>query len=324
MDSEPHPTAQKLLEQMDENNIPPLGSLSPNGVRQLVSDRFISDEEPEPVATVRDLLIPGPEPDGEIQIRVYTPEVTDGSLAGLVWFHPGGWVLGDLDTVDHACRALANSFESVVVSVEYRCAPEHRFPAAVQDCYTATRWVVDNAATLDVDPGKIAVGGSSAGGNLAAAVALMARDHDAPDLAYQVLVHPILNYQAEYASSMQSYTENGEGYFLEIGDMEWFIDNYLASEIDGYHPYAFPLRARSLHDVAPATVVTAGFDPLRDEGFQYVERLNTAEVPVEHHHFEGMIHGFFDIGLFGQLLDTEIEQAREAVEAVATDLRRSV
>lgn len=319
MASEPHPSAQELLDRMDQDRVPDLGALSPNGVRNLVAGRFISEEDPEPVSSVQDLLIPGPTAGVEVPIRVYAPADTDG-LPALVWFHPGGWVLGDLETVDHACRALANAFGGVVVSVEYRRAPEHPFPAPVRDCYTAVEWVAENADALRVDPAKIAVGGSSAGGNLAAAVALMARDRGGPALGYQVLVHPILNFEIDYASSMPSYEENGEGYFLTTDGMEWFIENYLETDVDGYNPYAFPLHARDVDGLSPATVVSAGFDPLRDEAMAYVERLEAADVPVEHHHYPGMIHGFFDIGLFGKFLDAELDQAQEAVQLVADDL----
>ncbi|MFB6296440.1 MAG: alpha/beta hydrolase [Halobacteriales archaeon] len=244
---------------------------------------------------------------------MYTPE-GEGPFPVLTFYHGGGWVIGTLDTHEPICRALAGAADCVVVSVDYRLAPEHPFPAALEDCYAATRWVSDNAATLHADPDRVAVGGDSAGGNLAAAVAQACRDHGGPELVHQLLVYPV----TDHAFDTDSYAENAEGYFLTRADMEWFWDHYLDSRFDGNNPYASPLRARDLGGLPPASVVTAGFDPLRDEGIAYAKRLDAAGVAVEHHHYDGAIHGFF-----GMLVEPEIPQARDAVETTAADLRAS-
>lgn len=313
MATAPHADVQALLEQMDQLGIPSFSSLSVGGARALLEEVFAPDADPESVGNVRDLRIQGPE--SEIPLRVYTPS-GDPPFPGLVWYHGGGWVLGNLDSVDPACRALTNATDHVVVSVDYRLAPEHPFPAAPRDCYAATQWVADHTDTLHVSD-SLAVGGSSAGGNLAAAVTLMANHRTGPAIDYQVLVYPVTNYESAYTESMPSYTENAEGYFLTLEDMHWFIENYLPSDIAGYHPYAFPLHARDLSGLPPATVITAGFDPLRDEGIEYAERLDAAGVPVEHRHWDDMIHGFFSL-----LVDPELDQAHEAVGDVAADLAR--
>jgi len=239
-----------------------------------------------PVAHIEERRIPGP--GGEIPVRIYTPP-GKGPFPAFMHFHGGGWVIGDLDTVDALSREICRLAHCVVVAVDYRLAPEHRFPAAADDCYTATQWVSSNAAALDVDAGRIAVGGDSAGGNLAAVVSLMARDRNGPPIVFQVLVVPVLDADFDTAS----YRENADGYLLTRATMEWFWDHYCPGRADRAHPYASPIRAPDLSGLPPALVMTAEFDPLRDEGKAYARALEVAGVPSEYVEFEGFIHVFY-------------------------------
>ncbi|MCE2392060.1 MAG: alpha/beta hydrolase [Proteobacteria bacterium] len=241
---------------------------------------------PQPVAAVEDRSIPGPA--GELPLRIYTPE-GDGPHPLLVFFHGGGFVICDLDSHDGTCRALCNASRALVVSVDYRLAPEHKFPAAPEDCYAATCWAVDNAASLGADPRRVALAGDSAGGNLTAVVALMARDRGGPALSHQLLIYPV----TDHAFDTPSYVQNGEGYMLTTDAMRWFWGHYLANESDGRDPYASPLAAEDLSGLPPASVITAEYDPLRDEGEAYARRLADAGVPTELRRYDGVIHGFF-------------------------------
>jgi acetyl esterase len=311
MTETPDPEVRAMLAEMDAAGVPAFHDLSTAGARQFLKSLFAGDD-PEPVASTRDLLIPGPD-GGDLPVRLYTPaEAGDPPYPTLVWFHGGGFVLGDLETADPACRALANATGRVVVSVDYRLAPEHPFPAPVEDCYAATEWAAAHPEIVR-GTGDVAVGGTSAGGTLAAAVALRARDAGGPDLSRQALVYPLTTHPGR--DRMPSHGENAEGYLLETADIEWFLDRYLDSPLHAPNPYAFPLEADDLSGVAPATVVTAGFDPLRDEGVAYAETLEAAGVPTVHRHYEGMVHGFFSL-----LVDPELDRAREAVADVAGDL----
>jgi acetyl esterase len=252
-------------------------------------------EDVEPVASVDDRTIPGP--DGEIPVRIYKPSADDTVRPGVVYFHGGGWVICDLDSHDGACRHLANAVDAVVVSVDYRLAPEHRFPAPAEDSYAAAQWVADNASDLGIDPDRLAVAGDSAGGNLAAAVALMARDRSGPPLAFQLLVYPVIDSTAK-ANDYPSKTDNAEGYFLSTSQMDWYRDQYLGEASDGDDPYCSPIRADSLAGLPPAVVITAECDPLRDEGEEYARALEAADVPVTMHRAPGMFHGFFNMDAF--------------------------
>lgn len=284
------PQVRVLLEQMATMEAPPRHTMQVEDVRnQILSTFSTMSGEPEYVKHVEDRRIPGPE--GSIPVRIYRPE-GDGPLPILVYFHGGGWVICNLDTHDAACRKLANAAVCIVVSVDYRLAPEHKFPAAVDDCYAATQWVANHAESLYGDPTRIAVGGDSAGGNLAAAVSLMARDRNGPSLVYQLLIYPVTDH---YTIHTPSYQENAEGYFLTQADMIWFWDHYLSSEEDRKHPHAVPLQAESLHGLPPALVITAEYDPLRDEGEMYARRLQEAGVPTLLKRYNGMIHGFFNM-----------------------------
>ncbi|MEF8843408.1 MAG: alpha/beta hydrolase [Haloarculaceae archaeon] len=311
MADQPAPEVRAILDEMDRQGVLPFHALSVPGARRYLEELFASAADPRPVGRVRDLSAPGPD-GGELPVRVYEPE-SDGEepRPALVWFHGGGFVLGNLDSVDPACRALCAETGRVVVSANYRHAPEHPFPAAPEDCYAGTRWTVEHAGTLGVDPDRVAVGGTSAGGNLAAVVALLARDRGGPEIDRQVLVYPVTNRVRQFGS----YEENAEGYFLTRTDMEWFHDHYLERAVDARNPYAYPLEARDLSGLPSASVVTAGFDPLRDEGIAYAERLEADGVEVTHHHYPEMIHGFFSM-----LADPEIERAWDALGAVGADL----
>jgi len=262
--------------------------------------------EPEAVADISDRTIPGP--GGEIPVRVYRPG-RDGTRPVLVYFHGGGWVLGSLQTHDGVCRALANAADCVVVSVDYRLAPEHGYPAAPEDCWAATRWVAANAASLGADGARLAIGGDSAGGNLTAVVALMARDRGGPPIRFQLLVYPVTDFGFDTAS----YRDNAEGYLLTTEGMRWFWGHYLAKPASGSEAFASPLRAESLKRLPPALVITAEFDPLRDEGEAYAGRLREAGVPTTLSRYHGQIHGFFSMG---DLIDAGKAAVREAAAAL--------
>jgi acetyl esterase len=256
------------------------------------------------VAKVEDRPLPGPA--GQIPARVYTPRGTE-PFPVLVYFHGGGFWMGNIHQCDGICRELTDAVGCVVVSVEYRLAPEHKFPAAVEDCYAATRWVAENASALGADPTRVAVGGASAGGNLAAVVTLVARDRGAPPLMYQLLQYPVTN----YAFDTLSYLESPEPNILTRDIMIWCWNLYLRTEADGDNPYASPLRAPDLRGLPPALVITAEYDPLRDEGEAYAARLREASVPVVCTRLDGMIHGCVPVPL-AEALQNEADGLRLA------------
>lgn len=259
------------------------------------------------VARVENHVAPGADGAGVV-VRVYWPADDGAHRPGVVFFHGGGWVICDLDSHDGLCRRMANALDAVVVSVDYRKAPEHKFPAAAEDAYSALQWVAQNAPDLLVDESRLAVAGDSAGGNLAAVTALVARDRGGPELVYQLMIYPVTDVSTE-RDAYPSRTENAEGYFLTAAAMEWYRDQYLASDADAEHPYCSPIRAESLAGLPPAFVLTAEYDPLRDEGERYGERLREAGVPTTVHRALGMFHGFFN-------MDAVLEGASEA-QAVA-------
>jgi acetyl esterase len=245
-----------------------------------------------PVRSVDDNSIPGPA--GDIPIRVYRPDV-DGSVPTVVFFHGGGFVIGDLDTHDDHARLICHEVEAVVVSVDYRLAPEHPFPAGFEDCRAATRWVADHISELGGDAQRIAVAGDSAGGNLSAAVALTATRDGGPQLAAQLLIYPGVDFRDD-DTLHPSRTENGEGYFLTLEDMKWFHSQYLHDEAHMSDPRASVLLAQDLSGLPPAVVGTGEYDPLRDEGEAYAKALEASGVKVVLRRYDGLIHGFFGMG----------------------------
>ena len=262
-----------------------LGSMTAQEVRTL----FEQGNPPpgEDVASVEDLEVPGP--DGPLPVRVYRPDGAAVPAPVVVFFHGGGWVLGSIATHDATCRGLANRTGAVYVSVDYRLAPEHPYPAAPEDCYAATCWVADHAADLGVDPGRLAVAGDSAGGNLAAVVCQMARDRSGPAIAFQLLIYPVTDLDLDRWPSME---ENADGPLLTREGMDWFARHYVGTLPFTGDPYAAPIRAADLSGLPPAYVATAGHDPLRDEGAGYAEALAAAGVTVGYDNFATMIHGF--------------------------------
>ena len=298
-----------LLEAIRAQGAPPLESLSPAEARRMAAESLKPLEgKAELVGSVENLLIPGPQ--GYIPIRVYTPDAPTPPPA-MVYFHGGGWVVCDLDTHDVICRAIARWAGAVVVSVDYRLAPEHKFPAAVVDCYAATVWVEANADRLGIDRDRISVGGDSAGGNLATVVALKSRDENGPALAMQVMIYPVTDLSS---FATPSYQEFADGYQLTRAQMEWFRDHYLRSMLDASDPHASPLLADDLAGLPPALIITAECDPLRDEGEAYAKRLADAGVPVTLTRYAGMIHPFFS-------LSGAIPHAHDAIQQVAEVVR---
>ncbi len=284
---------EAVLEMAAKSAAPPFWKVSPAEARELYAKGRAVVQPPAPdVARIENLRMPGPA--GDITLRHYRPIDSKDSdvLPGLVFFHGGGWVIGDLDTHDVLCRGLANAGRCSVVSVDYRLAPEHKFPGAVDDAIAATHWVHANASALKIDPKRIAVGGDSAGGNLAAVVALAFRDTWAPALSLQLLIYPVTDMRMNTAS----YVKNGEGYMLTRQSMEYFAEHYLRSAADVKDWRVSPLLANDHTKLAPAYLISAGFDPLCDEGHAYADKLMAAGVTVTYECFEGMVHGFIGMG----------------------------
>ena len=301
------PQAQQVLDEAAARGLPPNNTVSPEQAR--TNRSTIPSASGPVVAAVEDRSVPGP--GAEIPARIYTP-AGSGPFPVLVWFHGGGWVIGDLDTADATARHLTVGAECVVVSVDYRLAPETKFPGAAEDCYAATQWVAQNSEGIDIDPAKIAVGGDSAGGNLGAAVSLMARDRGGPPIVFQLLVYPVL--AREF--NTESYTQNADGYALTRDGMVWYWDHYLSTDADSSHPYAAPLMATDLSNLPPALVITAEFDPLRDEGEAYGPRLKAAGVPAQVTRYDGMIHGFFG-------MPDAVDKGRLAQDEASAALKRA-
>lgn len=303
------PQAQRVIEAMAAMNLKPLEDSTPDEARESLRTRTAALGPFEEVAHVADhrLAVAG----GDITVRAYSPG-GPGPHPVLVYYHGGGWVAGDLYTHDGLCRSLTNAARCAVVSVDYRLAPESKYPVAAEDSYTALRWVVANATRLGLDPRRVAVGGDSAGGNLATVVALMARERGGPELVHQVLIYPVTDHDL----NTPSYVENATGYVLTRDGMEWFWNHYLARESQGREPYASPLRAPSLARLPPALVITAEYDPLRDEGEAYAARLRDAGVPVTVTRYAGMFHGFVRMT---RILD----KAKTALDEIAGSLQKA-
>ncbi|MBN2292913.1 MAG: alpha/beta hydrolase [Pirellulales bacterium] len=314
------PQVKAYLDELANQDVPPLSEMTIEEIRQGTRDEAVTLGAAEAVERIEDRLLPvvatADEANAEFPIRIYTPilrQSADSSLLpAFVFYHGGGWVTGDITTHEAICCRLANAAACIVVSVGYRCAPENKYPAAVNDAFAATRWVHENAAEIGVDSQHIAIGGDSAGGNLAAAVAQMLRDQDLFKPVLQVLIYPVIDYRFD----RPSYIENGEGYNLTRESMEWFWDCYLAQAEDGSQSYASPIRARSLANLPPALVQTAEFDPLRDEGEDYARELQRTGVEVKLTRYNGMIHGFFRRGVM-------FDQANVAVDEVVDSLRKA-
>lgn len=304
------PQAEALLQLMDKLNVPPLNTLTPTQSREMMKGWTALSSAPQEVAQVEDLSVPGPA--GPIPARIYTPQGA-GPFPILVYFHGGGWVICDLDTHDNLCRSLVNGASCVVVSVDYRLAPEHKFPAAVDDAYAATQWVADSANRINGDSARIAVGVDSAGGNLAAVVSLMARDRNGPRLVYQLLIYPATNLSS---LDTDSHRDFGDGYLLTKVDVEYFRDHYLGCEEDRWNWTASPLLAPDLSGLPPALVITGEFDVLRDEGEAYANRLKEAGVPTKCTRYAGMVHGFIS-------MDGLLDRARDAIDEATAALHEA-
>ncbi len=288
------PDASAVFKTFQEAGRPPYETLSPAEAREFyLAARLVTNPEPPELKSVRPLSIPSPA--GSIPARIYTPirlRTADGLAPCLVFFHGGGWVIGDLDSHDVVCRKLADEGELIVISVDYRLAPEHKFPAAVDDAIHATKWIAGNAKTLGIDAGRLMVGGDSAGGNLSAVVAISARDGNGPAISGQVLIYPA----TDFAMTHPSHREPETSILLTHSVIRWFRDHYLNGAADVSDWRASPARAKTLIGLPPAYVLTAGADPLRDEGDEYAQRLKEAGVPVTYRHFPGQFHGFFTMG----------------------------
>jgi acetyl esterase len=295
------PAIKTVLDQLESAGGPALHEVSPGEAREMMKLLTAIEGEPEAVARVENRTIAG------VPVRVYGGD--GGPQPILVWYHGGGWVIGDLDTADGVARKLANRANALVVSVDYRLAPEHPYPAPVDDCWAVLEWVAANGAELGGDPARIAVGGDSAGGNLAAVMAIKARDAGL-SLREQLLVYPA----TDLTLSFPSIDENGEGYLLTKDSMVWFTNHYLGGA-DPKEPTISPYYADDVSGVAPAHIITAEFDPLRDEGEAYGERLKDAGVAVEAKRYDGMIHGFYGLAIVTPVADEAIESSAAGLRA---------
>ncbi len=295
------PQIAELIEALD-SGFPPVHTMTGAQARATIRSRFAPPAQPETVESVDDVTIPGGVP-----VRVYRP-ASDVALPVVLYAHGGGFVFCDLDSHDGLCRNLANLLPAVVISVDYRLAPESRWPAAAEDVYAATSWAAEHAADLGGDPGRLAVAGDSAGGNLAAVASLMARDRGGPALSAQLLIYPMI--AADFDT--ESYRLYGNGFYNPRPALRWYWDQYVPSPADRAHPYASPLQAR-LDGLPPAVVVIAGHDPLRDEGVAYAEALEAAGASVARCTFDGGIHGFMTM----PMLDIAHEARRQAAQELA-------
>ena len=301
------PQARALIDLMIEKGVPPTHTLTPAQARAFYRERRgFTQPDPPPMAEVRDLSA------GAVPLRLFRPPASAQALPVLLYLHGGGWTIGDLDTHDVLCRQLASEAGCAVVSVDYRMGPEHRFPAAVDDCVEAFDWVRAHAGELQLDASRTAVGGDSAGGNLAAALCLVQREAGQPLPGFQLLIYPATDMRAV----APSHTTNGQGYMLTSDSITWYRGNYIATPAEWSDWRASPLLAASHAGLPPALVLTAGFDPLRDEGLQYANALSAAGVPTQYVCFERQIHGFVTMGRV-------IAEAHTAVALCGAALRRA-
>jgi acetyl esterase len=316
------PDAMTVLEMIRVAGRPPYEAVGAVEARRMFkAAREILAPDPAPVAMIRDLEAPRPD-GGHIPLRLYRGLGTDAAAAlpVLVYFHGGGWVIGDIESHDPICRHLANAAGCAVVSVDYRLAPEHKFPAAVEDCTAATAWVAEQGAALGVDPDRLAVGGDSAGGNLAAVVCLFARDRGGPRIVHQLLIYPAVDAAMDHPSIIRF----AEGHLLTRATMEWFYAQYLRGHEDIDDWRASPLRAADLGRLPAALVVTCGYDPLCDEGDAYARRLERCGVPVRLRHHPDQIHGFWAMGKIIKAARTALDEAAAALVEIWQDRERGL
>lgn len=298
------PLVQNLLQTMADAGGPAISDLPPETGREVY--RMMHQDNIKAVMhDVTDTTA------GGVPIRIYRPIARDNSPC-IVFFHGGGWVIGDLETHDSCCRMLAEETGYVVIAVDYRLAPEHPYPAPVTDSYEAFCWIHQQADSLNINPDRLAVAGDSAGGNLAAVVSLRARDEAGPNICHQLLIYPV----TDAAMDTLSYKDNGEGYMLSEATMKWFFDHYAGIDVR-QEPFVSPLKAENLNALPPATVFTAEFDPLRDEGEAYAKRLSEAGVKTLVKRFDGQIHGFFT-------MTDVMPEARQAAQLAATQLKQDL
>jgi len=285
---------------------PPLREVGPEEARQGIALLHMLCNQVD-IARAEERTIPGPT--GDIPVRIYS-QAAEAVLPAVVYFHGGGWTIGDVACYDQVCRKLALATGLTVISVDYRLAPEHTFPAAVEDCYAVAKWIAEHADELGVDGSRLAVAGDSAGGNLAAVTSIVARDRGGPTIAFQLLFYPVI----DGTMSFPSFKENGEGYLLSADDMAWFYEQYVPDDVDRKNPLLSPLYAPDLSNLPPALVITAEYDPLRDEGEAYADALQQAGVEARASRYDGMIHGFLP-------LDGVIPTATQAIDEGAAALK---
>ncbi len=303
------PVVAAMLEEMSKAGGPQMTDMSPSDARAVY--QVMQSTLPAPVVdNIEDRVVDTGQ--AKVPIRIYKAQGASVSPC-IVFFHGGGWVIGDLTTHDPVCRQLHEATGYTVIAVDYRLAPEHRFPAAIDDCYAVTKWVALNADTLGIDAQRIAVAGDSAGGNLSASVCLKAKAGDSPAIAFQLLIYPV----TDAAMDSDSYRQNGEGYLLSAATMQWFWQHYLGDQASGKDPWASPLLAADLSKLPPACIITAEYDPLRDEGEAYGRRLREAGVKTHIQRFDGMIHGFFG-------MTNMLEGSRDALALAASQLKTAL
>ncbi len=303
------PQAQQILDEAKAAGLPPVYFLSVEKARERLTAAFSTKGTPEAVHRVENQVIPGPNP---IPIRVYIPNASK-NLPVVVFFHGGGWVVNNLETHDGLCRSFTNSTQCIFVSVDYRLAPENKYPAAIEDAYRATDWISHNVSKFGGDPGRMAVGGDSSGGTQALIVSLLARDRGGPKIAFQWAAYPPTDY---YLPGTASYRELATGYSMNRDWMIWFWNHYLPNNIDLDDPYICPLRAKDFSNLPPALIMTAEYDPLRDEGESYAEKLKQASVPVKLKRLDGLMHGFL-------MQRARIDRAQKAFEEITFEIRHT-
>ena len=303
------PNVELLLQTIQQQAPPPLREVGVAEAREGIT-LLHALCNPVDIGRAEDHTVPGAS--GDVPIRIYS-QATEAALPVVVYLHGGGWTIGDIDNYDQVCRKLAIASGLTVVSVDYRLAPEYTFPCAVEDAYAVTRWIAEHSDELGVDGSRLAVAGDSAGGNLAAVTSILARDRGAPTIAFQVLIYPVI----DGTMSFPSYKENAEGYLLSADDMAWFYEQYVGPDVDRKDPLLSPLYAPDLTGLPAALVITAEYDPLRDEGEAYADALQQAGVSARASRYDGLVHGFFP-------LDGVIPAATGAMDEAAAALKNAL